>query len=31
MKNNDFVKKLVLSAMFLATGIILPFFTGQIP
>ena len=31
MKNSDFIKKLVLSAMFLAIGIILPFFTGQIP
>jgi len=28
---NSFIKKLVLSAMFLAIGIILPFFTGQIP
>ena len=25
------VKKLVLSAMFLALGLVLPFFTGQIP
>lgn len=30
MKNSA-LKKLVLSAMFLAIGIILPFFTGQIP
>lgn len=29
MKNN--VKTLVLSAMFLAIGLVLPFFTGQIP
>ncbi|MBQ7936944.1 MAG: ECF transporter S component [Oscillospiraceae bacterium] len=28
---NGFIKKLVLSAMFLAIGIVLPFFTGQIP
>lgn len=27
----DAIKKLVLSAMFLALGLILPFFTGQIP
>jgi thiamine transporter ThiT len=31
MNNKDFIKKLVLGAMFLAIGIILPFFTGQIP
>lgn len=31
MENKDFIKKLVLGAMFLAIGIILPFFTGQIP
>lgn len=30
MKNSA-LKKLVLSAMFLAIGIVLPFFTGQIP
>ena len=29
MNNN--VKKLVLAAFFMALGIILPFFTGQIP
>ena len=29
MKNNE-LKKIVLSAMFLAIGVILPFFTGQI-
>ena len=28
---NDKIKKLTLSAMFLAIGMILPFFTGQIP
>lgn len=31
MKNNSALVNLVLSAMFLAIGIILPFFTGQIP
>ena len=28
---NTHTKKLTLSAMFLAIGIILPFFTGQVP
>lgn len=31
MKSRDFIKKLVLGAMFIAVGIVLPFFTGQIP
>ena len=28
---HDALKKLVLSAMFIAVGLVLPFFTGQIP
>ena len=31
MMHNTYVKKLVLSAMFLAAGLVLPFLTGQIP
>lgn len=31
MKNNNNVKNLTLSAMFMAVGLYLPFFTGQIP
>ena len=31
LKNAKEIKKLVLSAMFLAMGFVLPFFTGQIP
>ena len=30
MKNNQKTKKIILSALFLAIGIVLPFFTGQI-
>ena len=30
-KQNKTVVKLTLSAMFLAIGLVLPFFTGQIP
>ena len=31
MKHKRYVKNLALSAMFMAVGLILPFFTGQIP
>ncbi len=31
MKNNNNIQNLVLSALFIAIGIVLPFFTGQIP
>ena len=31
MKNTFYVKKITLSAMFLALGLVLPFFTGQVP
>lgn len=31
MKNTSYVKKITLSAMFLALGLVLPFFTGQVP
>lgn len=31
MRNSNRVKKLVLSAMFMAIGLVLPFITGQIP
>ena len=30
-QNHNFVRSLVLSALFLALGLVLPFFTGQIP
>ncbi|MBQ3501797.1 MAG: ECF transporter S component [Oscillospiraceae bacterium] len=31
MERKNYIKKIVLSAMFLALGMVLPFFTGQIP
>ncbi len=31
MKKNDAIKRLVLAALFLALGLVLPFLTGQIP
>ena len=31
MKNKDHIRKMILSAMFLALAYVLPFFTGQIP